>query len=120
MKKLLNAFFVTLGVVFFVIILSGIYFYIADPFNLKPLLYGDESIVIATTTNEKIDTHLPLNESQVKALETFGIDPANIPRQITSMQEACFEEKLGKERVTEIKAGDSPTPAEYLKARDCI
>ena len=43
-----------------------------------------------------------------------------MPSDITPEQEACFEAKLGAERVAEIKAGDSPTVTEYFKARDCI
>ena len=117
MKKFLNIFFVVLGVIFFVIILIGVYFYIADPLNLKPIIFGSE---VSEPAGDDIDKHPLLNESQEKTLEAFGIDPANIPSEITPEQEACFEEKLGEDRVAEIKAGDSPTATEYFKARDCI
>ncbi|KXJ98158.1 MAG: hypothetical protein UZ19_OD1000756, partial [Parcubacteria bacterium OLB19] len=30
------------------------------------------------------------------------------------------EAKLGKDRVEEIKAGDTPTPTEFFKAKECI
>lgn len=118
MKKFFNIFFVTLGVIFLIIILAGIVFVITDPFNLKPLIFGGEST--QSTSNTSSDSHPLLNDSQEQALEKFGIDPAQVPSEISPEQEACFEEKLGKERVEEIKAGDSPTATDYFKAKDCI
>lgn len=126
MKKILNIFFVTLGVIFFLLILSGVYFYITDPLNLKPLLFGNQATESTTTsadspttqTNESTPSRL--TESQAKALETFGIDPEAIPTTITPEQEACFVEVLGSARVEEIKAGDAPTAVEYFTARGCL
>ena len=118
MKKIFTIFFVILGVIFFILIIIGAYLYIADPLNLKPLLSGAVSTV--ESTGEIVDKNPLLNESQEKALETFGIDPAAVPSQITPEQEACFIEKLGSARVEEIKAGDSPTATEFFTARDCI
>jgi len=118
MKKMLNMFFVTLGVIFFIIILFGIYFYITDPLNLKPLIFDTEAT--ESEVGGDTDRNPALNESQEAALKTFGIDPASVPSEISPEQEVCFEEKLGKERVAEIKAGGTPTATEYFKARDCI
>jgi hypothetical protein len=115
MKKFFNILFVVLGIIFSVLILIGVYFYITDPLNLKPLIFNTES-----KSTETKDNHSLLSESQEKALKTFGIDPADIPSEITVEQESCFEAKLGAERVAEIKAGDSPSATEYIKARDCI
>ncbi len=117
MKKFFNVFFVTLGVIFSIIILIGIFFVITDPFNLKPLIFGGESSESMTGDG---DSHPLLNESQEQALENFGINPAQVPSEITPEQEACFVEKLGQARVDEIKAGDSPTATDYFKAKDCI
>lgn len=117
MKKFFNVFFVTLGVIFSIIILIGIFLVITDPFNLKPLIFGGES---SESMTDDGDSHPLLNESQEKALETFGINPATVPSEITPEQEACFVEKLGQARVDEIKAGDSPTATDYFKAKDCI
>lgn len=116
MKKVLNIFFVTLGVIFFLLILVATYFYITDPLNLKPIIFGDDGQQTETTS----DAHPYLSEEQEATLETFGIDPADVPSEITEEQEVCFEEKLGEERVAEIEAGDSPTAAEYFKARECM
>jgi DNA-directed RNA polymerase subunit H (RpoH/RPB5) len=122
MKKFLNVFFVTLGIIFFILILIAIYLFVTDPLNLKPLIFGQDNEVVESTggNSVSIDQHPLLSESQEKTLETFGIDPADLPTEITPEQEACFEDKLGTARVVEIKAGDSPTAAEYFKARDCI
>jgi len=122
MKKFLNIFFVTLGIIFFILILMGTYFYVTDPLNLKPLIFNQDSEVVESAGGEtgEVDKHPLLSEAQEKTLETFGIDPADVPSEITPEQETCFEDKLGSVRVEEIKSGDSPTAAEYFKARDCI
>ena len=119
MKKFLNIFFVTLGVIFFILILAGSYFFVTDPLNLKPILFGSDEKAVSEVGKE-VDKNPMLNEKQEKALETFGIDPADVPSEITPEQEACFESILGEERVDEIKAGDSPTATEYFKARNCM
>jgi hypothetical protein len=119
MKKFLNIFFVALGVIFFILILVGMYLFIVDPLNLKPLLFDAKSEV-TETAGDNSDKHPALNEQQEAALETFGIDPATIPSQISPDQEACFVEKLGAERVSEIKAGAAPTATDFFTARNCL
>ena len=121
MKKFFNVFFVTLGVIFLILILLGIYLFITDPLNLKPMLLGsEESISSEQSNNATTDKNPNLSESQEKTLETFGIDPATVPTSITPEQEACFIEKLGVDRVNEIKAGDTPSILEIAKGKDCI
>ncbi len=122
MKKFLNIFFVSLGVIFFIIILLSIYFYVADPLNLKPLLFGSQVEIKSgnTTTGSVTNDHPLLNDSQQAALEKIGIDPTTIPSKFTPEQEACFKTKLGDDRVAEIMAGDSPSLTEFLRAKDCI
>lgn len=123
MKKFFNVFFVTLGVIFFIIILIGAYFFITDPLNLKPLLFNkdnSEKSESSGTFGDSLDKNPLLNESQEKSLEAIGIDPANIPSEITPEQETCFVEIFGQVRVNEIKAGDSPTATEIIKARSCL
>ncbi|PIY92999.1 MAG: hypothetical protein CO030_01570 [Candidatus Magasanikbacteria bacterium CG_4_9_14_0_2_um_filter_42_11] len=109
MKRFLNIFFVTLGVIFFLLILAGIYFYVADPLELKPLfgqIFGEET---ASTTEESAtptgttDKHPLLSASQEQALEKVGINPATLPTTITPAMEQCFYEKLGATRATEMK-----------------
>jgi len=119
MKKFLNVLFVILGVIFFVLILIGSYLVIADPYNIKPLLFGSDTSATEGSTSQ-VDKNPILNEKQEKALDTFGIDPASIPSEISPEQEACFVGILGQARVDEIKAGDSPTATETFKAKGCL
>jgi len=122
MLKILNLVFVTLGVIFFLIIIAGVYFYATDPLDLKPLFLGNDTTqsATATPTAHSTSTNPLLNESQAQALESFGIDPAQVPSTITPEQEACFIEILGEARVEEIKAGASPTATEFFRARGCL
>lgn len=134
MKKFFTIFFVTLGVIFVLVIMAGTYFFIIDPLNLKPLFFGNttqKTINIQETsdTNEETtiqtnlgqaDKNTALSDAQEKALETLGIDPAKVPTSITPEQEVCFTSILGAERVAQIKAGDIPTATEYFKAKSCI
>jgi hypothetical protein len=105
MKKFLNIFFVTLGVIFFIIILVGGFMFLSS---------GGESDEVV------IDKNPLLNETQEKTLEKFGIDPADVPSEISTEQEQCFVDAIGAERVAEIKAGDSPTATEFFKSKNCI
>lgn len=120
MKRVLTIFFVTLGVIFFVLILAGVYFYMADPLNLKPVFFPSASDTEQVQSVESTNaTDSVLSAEQEQALETFGIDPASVPSDISPEQEACFEATLGEERVAEIKAGAAPTPTEFFRAKDC-
>jgi len=126
MKKILTIFFVTLGVIFSVLILAGVVFFITDPLNLKPLFSGGGATFSETANNgttngvDNVGTGSRLSPAQQQALETFGIDPARLPSEITPEQEVCFEATLGAARVAEIKAGATPTMTEYMTAKDCI
>lgn len=73
-----------------------------------------------STSTTQQDKNPILNEKQEKALETVGIDPANVPTNFTPEQESCFVEKIGAQRVSEIKAGDAPTASELIKGRNCL
>ncbi len=121
----LKTFFATLGVIFFLLILTGAYLYIADPFELKPLiktLIGQPAKQVSDTKAESnaSDKNALLSPAQEKAIETLGIDPAALPSKITPAMEECFYEKLGAERANEIKAGAEPTATDYFKARTCF
>lgn len=128
MKKFFSIFFMILGIIFFILILSGIYLYIADPFNLKPLFTGGTAItsnedMVASTTAEStsvLDKHPVLSPKQEAALESLGVDPAALPSSISPEQEACFELVLGASRVAEIKAGATPSAVDVFKARGCL
>jgi hypothetical protein len=139
MKKFFEIFFITLGVIFFLLILAGVYFWVADPFGLKPvikmftassnqssMIEGGKNIFpktlnpdlnVATTSDSKKPI---LNSQQESALKAIGIDPAKLPSSITPAQEKCFIDALGTQRVNEIKAGAAPTPFDLFKAKGCL
>ncbi len=128
LKKIFRVLFYTLGVIFFILLCAGAYLWFADPFEIRPLVDALTGNAKAITTEvmdgveeqATADKSPALNAAQERALEVVGIDPAKVPSKITPEQESCFTEKLGASRVTEIKAGATPTATEIFKARDCL
>lgn len=131
MKKILTQIFVTLGVIFLILIFIGIYFFITDPLNLRSMFSGSgpvpqppKSAATEQATTENTPTTptggFQLSDAQKQALGSFGIDPATVPTSITAEQEACFSTALGEARVSEIKAGAVPNALEFFKAKSCI
>lgn len=131
MKKFFTVFFVVLGVIFFILILAVAYTYTNAKINKDNLPAINETdhietskdtintdAEISSTTTE--DKNPVLSPTQEKALEVIGVDPTEVPSSFTPEQISCFEAKLGKDRVEEIKAGDTPTPTEFFKAKECI
>ncbi len=131
MKTIFTQIFVGLGVIFLVLILISVYFFITDPYNLKPLIFGSDQV----TTNSEKTTNIStgdapqttstsggfmLSSAQKQALTSFGIDPASIPSSISAEQETCFAGVLGASRVAEIKAGAVPNALEFFRAKTCI
>lgn len=118
MKKFLNTFFVILGVIFFMLIIFGVYLYITDPWGLKPLLElrnGTSGNASSTGT-----TKSGLSEEQKAALRKIGIDPSTVPTSFTPAQEACVTSKIGAKRTAEIKNGGTPSMSEYSAAKACF
>jgi hypothetical protein len=124
MKKLLQIFFTTLGVIFFILIGIGVYLYVADPYEIKPifkiLMDTQQTAETKSTTSDTTDKNQLLSPTQEQALEKVGIDPASLPSQITPAMTACFYAKLGDKRANEIKNGSRPTAADYFAARGCL
>lgn len=142
--KYIKAFFFTLGVIFFLLLIGLAYLIIVDPYNVKPLLTALQSrpqveqsdtrdapassdgevsgsgTATPTAEGTVLDAPVPLTPAQAAALEVVGIDPASLPSSISPEQEACFIEKIGADRVEAIKAGAAPTPVEMWQARECL
>ena len=66
------------------------------------------------------DKHPLLTNEQENTLEKIGIDPAKLPTEITPEMEKCFIEKLGAERVKEIKDGLKPSVLDLFRVKSCI
>jgi len=126
--KILNIFFVFLGVVFFIIIIGLSYLWIADPFDIKLIIPSGVSPISAIKTItgnsdvkiDNIDKNPLLNEEQEAWLESMGIEPADLPSEITTEMERCFIQKLGEKRANEIIQGDLPNATDFLKANSCF
>lgn len=120
MKKILTYFFVTLGVIFFVILSALAYVWFTDSYGIRSLFTKDEAAeTVESGSVGVVDKHPGLSSEQETALEKIGIDPAALPSSITPEMEACFVDKLGSARVAEIKAGASPTPLEAVTTASC-
>lgn len=123
MKKFLQIFFITMGVIFTLLIAVGVYLYVADPYGIKPLikiLTGGSAPATSGMGNSTADKNPLLTPSQEKTLQAIGIDPAALPSTITPAMEKCFYEKLGTTRANEIKNGSEPTASDYFIARACL
>ncbi len=144
MKTFFTRFFVTLGVIFFILICAGAYIWFADPFQIRPLVNmlwghpaaqttpvpgGDTGAIPATsdtpaTTGTTGTSASPapsgMTTDQASALKNIGIDPTTFVQNLTPTQLVCFTEKLGAARVAEIKAGAVPSASEVLTARACL
>lgn len=113
-------------------IISLIVIFAFNPANLRAKLIG--SIINSYLTdkiegyepldpNEPVksnDQHPLLNEQQEKTLQNYGVNPAQLPDEISPEMEKCFIEKLGRDRAMQIVNGATPTAAEIFKARNCV
>ena len=117
MRKILTAFFVSLGVIFFIILFGLGYVYFSDAFGVRSLLSGAST---SNKTTESVDKNPLLNATQEKTLEAIGVDPTKLPTAITPEMLACFNIELGTTRTEEIKNGSTPTATDYLKAKSCL
>ena len=138
MVKIIRTFFVGLGVIFFILLVIVIYFFIKDPYNLRPILMpvisemifpnsssSDDLKTISNNTPEyttslKVNGSSSLTSDQANALKAIGVDPNSLPTTITPEQEECFVKIFGQIRVNEIKAGDTPTATEFIKGTSCL
>jgi hypothetical protein len=120
MKKFLNIFFVTLGVTFFFILILIGYVYATNMFGIKTLFMSDANLSDKTNAEQSLDRNPLIPESQEKALQAIGVDPAKLPTKITPEMNACFEQKLGATRTLEIKNGSTPTATEFIKVQSCL
>jgi len=130
MKNTLTPIFVTLGVIFSVLLVGALSIYFYNQYSTQSFSKsnsGTETTQVNTNgsdttsaTEQSASKPSFLSESQRQALASFGIDPSSLPATLTAAQMACFESTLGASRVAEIKAGASPSAVEFFKAKGCI
>ncbi len=123
MNKTVNQIFVTLGIIFVILLVIGLIVLIVNGARTDQAVFSAENMTETYTdaTGEQgVDAHPGMSPAQEAALRAFGVDPATVPTSISAEQEACFVAKLGATRTAEIKAGDVPTAAEFFTAKACI
>src|SRR3989339_799211 len=101
--------------------------WIDKPVQIMPSIKNNENTteeIINVTTNPESEKITPITQTVTKdqrkreGVENFGIDPDSIV--ITPAMEDCFVEKLGEQRVSEIKNGSAPGVLEMVKASSCL
>lgn len=120
MKKFIVTFFVFLGVIFFIIILSLGYIYMTNMYGVRALFSKGGDVVTKDGASSTENKNPLLNSSQERALEKIGVNPSALPSKITPEMSACFDSILGKARTLEIKNGSSPTASEFISVRSCL
>ena len=131
MKKIIQ-FLITL---ILLTIFSLIIIFVFNPADLRTKLIGS---ILNSYLSSKIENYQPLSETnnaatgvstdknpllnpeQEAAMESFGVDVAQLPSEITPAMETCFMEKLGQARAMEIVNGATPGLGDFLKAGDCL
>lgn len=132
MKKIIQ----TLSIIILVSILAIIIIFVFNPLDLRTRLIGSviNSYLSSTIKNYETpqesaviyedalvtDKHPLLNADQEKSLEKYGVDVSKLPSSISPEMEACFIEKLGKDRAQEIVKGSAPGAIEVFKVKNCL
>lgn len=134
MKKIFTVLFVSMGVLFLLQLIALAYFFVVDPYNLKPILFpADRPVSTAPASTNEVNGNETeqttegaasaeasgMTAAQAEALNSVGLD-ASAAQSFTPEQIACFEALLGASRVAEIKAGAVPTMAEFYTVRECM
>lgn len=120
MKKFLNIFFVTLGVIFFILLIAfGGYLVISKVFGVGGGTYNVGFQKTSDNGSTGNGGSFSISASQAAALKAFGVDPAAISN-ITPEQEACFVEVLGQAKVDAIKGGAVPSFSDFSAAKACL
>lgn len=78
MKKIILYFLALLGSVFLIILIGLTYFYITDPFNLKPLIFGTEF---------KIESTMDLKEESTKKTESVAVPTKVLDENVNTIVE---------------------------------
>ncbi len=131
MKEYFKFLFITLGVIFFGILVYGAYFAYSNDIN--PVTLFSAASMPASPRAEENGTQATdatgatgatgaqtnLSASQEAALRAVGIDPA-VLTSLSETQKTCIYAAVGQERAAEIIGGATPTVVEIFKAKGCL
>lgn len=122
MFALIRYFFLTLGFIFFVILVAVGYIWFANVWNVQTIFMAvtQDSAIVGAEVPES-DEHSDGSPSveQQKAMEDFGIS-ADFFRELGEEERMCLTELLGDSRVEEIRDGAMPTPVEIARGSSCL
>ena len=119
MRIILTYFFVTLGVIFFAIILFLVYVWHANVWNVQNFVSFVQSEPLSMEQSTEATGASGASTEQQSALEQYGIDESTFTN-LSDEQEACFTENLGEDRVAEILDGAMPTLTEITTGAECL
>jgi hypothetical protein len=116
-------FFIIVGIIstvfiFFIAILIAIVL-IIKPWNMDIVKTGSALINPSAESSNGYD-HPLLTPSQESLLQSVGVDPADVPTELTPAQEKCAIEALGAERAQALISGATPSMTDVLKAKHCF
>lgn len=118
MRIILTYFFVTLGVIFFAIILFLVYAWHANVWGVQNFVSFVQSEPLPMEPAGESGGSGASTEQQ-SALEEYGLDESTFTN-LSDEQEACFTENLGEDRVAEILDGAMPTLTEITTGAECL
>lgn len=136
MITIIRAFFVTLGLVFFLLLLGVAYIWFSNIWQVQTLakLWLNASAPVVQPSGEQATTTAPAtaptnedststsartSQAQTEAMTEAGVDESYF----TSLSDAeiqCFRDRLGDARVDEIIDGAMPTTAEIISGLSCV
>ena len=119
MRKIIQILVIIVLVLVILILSAGAYVWLKNPMGLKGIVESKIPFIEQPKFDVSYD-HPLLDTAQEKQLRDIGIDPANLPTEITTEQQECGIEKLGAERVQELMSGQSPGPMDAIKLMPCL
>lgn len=121
--KILKKIFIVLGVIFAIILILLViaisYILVTKPFDVDITKVPGALMGTSEVTESSYD-HPALTTEQEIFLERVGVDTTQLSTSISAEQEKCAVEKLGQQRVDEIKSGSELGATDYFKARSCF
>src|SRR3989344_1419191 len=115
--KIIKNILAIIGGIYLLITLLAIILIIFKPYEIDII----KIIPIVLDENPKSSYDHPfLTNQQELLLESVGIDPKNIPTEITPALHDCTILILGEKRMKEIASENNPTISELLKLKSCL
>ncbi len=115
--EIIKKIFMVIGIIFTILILL-----IGVIIIIKPYGIDITKIIPAILNKTPISSydHPYLTTQQESILESVGINPEDVPTQITPQQQECTTSILGAERINKIMAGEIPTLIEIIQIKSCF